>query len=59
MASEVLTVPEEHLADVIKIIRSGLTHNRDRTIDNEVCHQLKKWCNEEEEYLSRLNADDE
>jgi hypothetical protein len=57
MASEVLAIPEEHLAEVIKIIRSGLAHKGHVT--KEVRDQLKQWCDEEEEYLSRLNSDDD
>jgi hypothetical protein len=56
MASEVLSVPEEHLADVIHVIRSGLAHVPDGQIADEVRGQLALWCREEEEYLERLEG---
>ena len=52
MTSEVLSVPEEHLRDVIKVIRRGLASTK-KAIDKEVVKQLTKWC-DEEEYLDRL-----
>ena len=61
MASEVLAVPERHLADVIKVIRRGLAASKGRVkgvaVHQEVREQLKKWCDEEEEYLNRLTED--
>lgn len=54
MASEILSVPEEHLEDVIRVIRRGLEFTK-KSIHKDVCKQLKKWCDEEEEYLKRLN----
>lgn len=55
MASEALYVPEEHLHDVIKVIRVGLAAGgRAGRIKKEVREQLNKWCNEEEDYLKRL-----
>jgi hypothetical protein len=56
MAKEILAVPEEHLADVIKIIRAGLevvAFDRN-SVDPEVIEQLTEWCNDEEEYLKNL-----
>lgn len=52
MASEVLAVPERHLAEVISIIRTGLDVKK--KVTPEVKEQLSKWCNDEEEYLKRL-----
>jgi len=43
MASEVLAVPEEHLAEVIEIIRAGL---KDRDVSPEVREALEEWCRE-------------
>lgn len=61
MASEILAVPEEHLADVIRVIRAGLKQYPFRrsggNINPEVREQLNKWCDEEEEYLNRLEND--
>lgn len=49
MASEILAVPEEHLSDVIKVIRTGLKHTK--RVPRVVREQLKRWCDDEEEYL--------
>lgn len=48
MSNELLAVPEENLAEVIKVIRSGLKHVK---VSKETEKQLKKWCDEEEDYL--------
>lgn len=52
MASEILAVPEEHLATVIAVIRTGLKHVK---VSKEVRDQLKQWCDDEEDYLERLD----
>jgi len=57
MASETLTVPEEHLEDVIYVIRRGLASTK-KAIHKDVVEQLTKWCDEEEEYLKRLAEED-
>jgi hypothetical protein len=49
MASEILVVPEEHLLEVVEIIRLGLK-NHEKT-SREVKRNLKKWCDEEETYM--------
>ena len=49
MASEILSVPEEKLFEVIKVIRAGLSHV---SVSEETRIQLLKWCEEEEEYIS-------
>ncbi|MDP3937516.1 MAG: hypothetical protein Q8R92_05195 [Deltaproteobacteria bacterium] len=51
MSTETLHVPEEHLIEVVHIIRAGLKAKR--KVTPEVRRQLTKWCNEEEEYLAR------
>jgi hypothetical protein len=56
MASEVLAVPEEHLEDVIHVIRRGLASTK-KSIHKDVLKQLTKWCDEEEEYLQRLKEE--
>jgi hypothetical protein len=56
MASEVLAVPEEHLGDVIYVIRRGLMSTK-KGIDKEVFEMLTKWCDEEEEYLKRFKEE--
>lgn len=51
MASEILSIPEEHMTDVIEVIRMGLLHSN--TANQEVREQLSKWCNEHAEYINR------
>ena len=48
MASEVLTIPEEQLLEVVKVIRAGL---QVVDVSRETLDNLIKWCNKEEEYL--------
>jgi hypothetical protein len=55
MAAETLHVPEEHLEDVIYVIRRGL-QSTEKGINEEVVRALTEWCNDEEEYLERLKA---
>lgn len=59
MASEILAVPEEHLADVIRVIRAGLDVYgfEPEYLHPDVVEQLKKWCDEEEEYLKELASE--
>jgi hypothetical protein len=52
VASEILAVPEQHLAEVIEVIRTGLGMI-DTFISSEVREQLTKWCDEESAYLDR------
>lgn len=54
MASEILTVPEESLEEVIRVIRAGLGHTR---VSSDTRRNLKKWCDEEEKYLKSLQDD--
>ncbi len=56
MASEILAVPEEHLEDVIRVIRRGLQSTR-KSIDKSVVEQLTKWCDDEDAYLKRLRGE--
>ena len=53
MASEVLAVPEEHLQEVIDILKAGMFVMK-KNISQDVAHNLGKWCEEEEQYLKRL-----
>jgi hypothetical protein len=55
MASEILAIPEENLADVIAVIRIGL--NNVRNLHADVREHLTKWCDDEEAYLERLAND--
>jgi hypothetical protein len=55
MAKEILAIPEEHLAEVIRVIRAGLAL---AAVSNEVREQLTKWCDAEEEYLRDLQENE-
>jgi hypothetical protein len=52
MAAEVLSIPEESLAQVIEIIRAGCDHFEDVADFEETVERLREWCDAEEEYLS-------
>lgn len=49
MAKEVLAVPEEHLPEVIAVIRAGINAQNP---SKEVDEQLTQWCDEQERYLN-------
>jgi hypothetical protein len=57
MASEVLAVPEDNLLEVIAIIRAGLKATKKVTPD--VRYNLKKWCDEEEAYMTQDTEEDD
>lgn len=50
-----LAVLEEHLEDVIHVIRRGLQFAK-KSVDPSVVEQLTKWCDDEEAYLQRLRG---
>ena len=52
MSSEILAIPEEHLQELIDIIRVGLEHTK--YISTETRRQLIRWCDSEEAYLEYL-----
>lgn len=52
--SETLSIPEEYLEEVIKVIRTGLEHTK---VSKTVKSNLRKWCSEEEKYLKTLKDD--
>lgn len=54
MATEVLAVPEEHILDVIAVIRAGLSLQE---VPPPVKEALNKWCDEHEAYM-KGEADD-
>ncbi len=55
MAKEILAVPEQHLADTIKVIRAGLNvASGMKSIHPSVIKNLTEWCDSEEEYLKDL-----
>ena len=54
MARETLVVPEDNLAEVIRVIRAGLI--RERKISRDTRRQLTAWCDEETAYLNRLRG---
>lgn len=49
MATEILTVPENHLLEVICVIRKGIEASP--KISPVVREQLMKWCTDEEKYM--------
>lgn len=49
MATELLSIPEEHVEDVIKVIETGLSYQRGE-INKVVFRNLTKWCREMTEY---------
>ncbi len=51
MTSEILSVPEEHLSEVIEVIRAGL---RSISTSEAVHKALLEWCISEENYLEEL-----
>lgn len=55
MASEVLAVPEGHLADMIAVIREGL---RWVDVETELRAMLLAWCDDEQDYLVQLASDE-
>ena len=55
MASELLSVPEENLEEVINVIENGLKHTK---VSRDTKRNLKEWCREEKEYLSELQEED-
>ena len=58
MANETLSVPEENLSQVIRVIRAGVQlFDGTPHLDREVRDKLTKWCNEEEQYLRSLEDD--
>jgi len=55
MTNEILSIPEDYLAETIKVIRLGLKAYPE--VDAVVEYNLNKWCDEEEEYLKELECD--
>ena len=56
MAKEILAVPEEHLEEVILVLRTGL---KTAKVSKEVHERLSRWCDEEEKYIERLKGEDD
>jgi len=57
MAKETLSIPEEKLAEVIKVIKIGLEYVDGNFISEETRENLIQWCDDEEEYLKRISED--
>lgn len=51
MATDILCIPEQHLREVIRIVRAGIGVVIHPPLTKEVVEVLTKWCEEEEEYL--------
>ena len=58
MAIEPLYIPEEDLATVIRVIRTGLKH-LPKSVPRKVRKGLLDWCKGEEEYLQDMAAGDD
>ena len=54
MAIEILSIPEEHLKDVILVIEAGLKVKSDK-IDVVTIYNLKRWIKEEKKYLKYMS----
>lgn len=54
MASEVFSVPEDRLAEVIKIMRAG-TEACWPELHADTIKNVLDWCDHEEEYLASLD----
>lgn len=52
MATEILSIPEEHVKAVIKVIREGLEVVSVLEVPRVVQIQLNRWCDEMEEHAS-------
>lgn len=58
MASEILAVPERHLKDTIKVIRSGL--EKEKYNIHLVCRrELENWCDGQQKYIDRMEEEKE
>lgn len=55
MGREVLSVPEEKLGEVIRVIRAGLKAATP-PVSKDTKENLLCWCEEEENYLKRLES---
>lgn len=49
MATELLAIPEEEMADFIRVLRAGLNSVED--VPAVMKEDLLQWCEDEEEYL--------
>jgi hypothetical protein len=57
VANEILSVPEEKVGEVIRVIRAGLDTKPSR-ISKETIHRLHQWCKDEEKYLRRTMTEE-
>ena len=56
MATEILSVPEDHLLEVVAVLRAGLKATQHHsTVGKKTREQLTKWCDEEEAYMKELS----
>jgi hypothetical protein len=60
MATEILSISEEHLEDFIFILRCGIEYSQkigldptipNREVESSLLDGLSKWCDEEEIYI--------
>jgi hypothetical protein len=60
MGTERLSIPEERVAEVIKVIRAGRkATQKDPSISNETRRCLDTWCDEMDEYINRTGESDD
>lgn len=53
---EALYIPEEHLEEVVGLIRFAL--KKSNNVSRSVKTNLNAWCNEQEDYLKELKEDE-
>jgi len=53
MGLEYLAIPESKISEVIRVIRTGLASEACESISSETRKNLRKWCNDQEEYQKR------
>jgi len=51
MPSELLTVPEEHIEEMVRIIQAGMDSIEP---SEDLRISLMEWCEEQEEFLQQL-----
>lgn len=56
MSKEILAIPEEHLAEFCKVLRTGIECSSSINIEHK--QGLEEWLDETEEYVQRM-ADEE
>jgi hypothetical protein len=58
MVYEVLTVPQKHLAELIAVVRAGMSCFPPVELTDDARKILGEWCEREEAYLEHLAGKD-